>query len=244
MINATKSYFGAYAAVSSVSRSSNIATITTTTAHNLAIGAVVAIDVSINSFDNPSATVLTTPSTTTFTYSNSGSNTSNVATGTVSTASGSPIANGLVGEETQSIFAFNRARDWAKKAISNLLNYKSLLKVTNMSATGTTVTVTVDASAPHGLKAGDKVTIGGATQAGYNGKWTVLSTGLTTTQFKVTVTTTPAASFATGAYYVSTITIDPKNSLDQAGRYKDASNLVTSNRQEIIDRAFAAVSLN
>lgn len=132
----------------------------------------------------------------------------------------------------------------AKKAISNQLTSKSLLAVTSMTASGTTVTVTVSASAPHGLKAGDEVTIGGATQAGYNGKWKVLSTGLTTTQFKVTTTTTPAASPATGAYYVSTITIDAKNALDEAGRYKDASNLVTSNRQEIIDRAFAAVSLN
>ena len=244
MINATKSYFGAYAPVVSVSRTNNVATVTTSVAHNLAVGAVVSIDVSINSFDDPSATVISVPSTTTFTYSNTGVNVSNTATGTVSTASGSPIANGLVGEETQSIFAFNRARDWSKKAISNLLGYKSLLKVTTITATGTTVTVTVDPSAPHGLKAGDKVTIGGATQAGYNGKWTVLSTGLTTTQFKVTVTTTPAASPATGAFYASTITIDPKNSLGEAGRYKDASNLVTSNRQEIIDRAFAAVSLN
>ena len=243
IINATKSYFGAYAAISSISRTNNTATITTSTQHNLAQGAVVAIDCSIADFDDPSATVLSVPSPTTFTYSNVGTNVSNTATGTVSTASGSPISNGLVGEETQSIFAFNRVKDWAKKAISNQLTYKSLLDVTSITASGTTVTVTVNASNPHGLKVGDEVTIGGATQTGYNGKWKVISSGLTTTVFRVTVTTTPTASPATGAYYVSTITIDPENALEEAGRYKDASKLVTSNRQEIIDRAFAEVSL-
>jgi hypothetical protein len=245
IINATKSYFGAYAAISGITRVSNVATVTTSSAHNLAIGAVVTIDCNLNEFDNASATVLSTPTTTSFTYSNAGIYVeSTPATGTVSTTSGSPIAGGLVGEETQSIFAFNRAKDWAKKAISNLLPYKSKLTVTSITASGTTATITVNAAAPHGLKSGDVVTIGGATQSGYNGKWTVLPTGLTTTQFQVTLGTTPAASPATGAYYVSTVTIDPKNSLDQAGRYKDASDLVTSNRQEIIDRAFASVSLN
>jgi hypothetical protein len=243
IINATKSYFGAYASISSVSRTNNVATITTSTPHNLAVGAVVAINCSIDAFDDPSATVLSVPSTTTFTYTNVGTNLSNTATGTVSTESGSPISNGLVGEETQSIFAFNRVKDWAKKAISNQLTYKSLLNVTSITASGTTVTVTVNSSNPHGLKVGDEVTIGGATQTGYNGKWKVLASGLTTTVFRVTVNTTPAASPATGAYYVSNITIDPENALEEAGRYKDASNLVTANRQEIIDRAFAEVSL-
>ena len=38
---------------------------------------------------------------------------------------GAPINNGLVGEEDQSIFAFNRARDLCKKAIANLLTVKA-----------------------------------------------------------------------------------------------------------------------
>ena len=38
---------------------------------------------------------------------------------------GAPINNGLVGEEEQSIFAFNRARDLCKKAIANLLTVKA-----------------------------------------------------------------------------------------------------------------------
>jgi hypothetical protein len=39
---------------------------------------------------------------------------------------GSPISNGLVGEETQSVYAFNQARDLMKSAITNQLTYKDL----------------------------------------------------------------------------------------------------------------------
>lgn len=39
---------------------------------------------------------------------------------------GSPINNGLVGEETESITAFNKARDEMKRAITNQLAYKDL----------------------------------------------------------------------------------------------------------------------
>ena len=40
---------------------------------------------------------------------------------------GAPLNNGLVGEEEQSIFAFNRARDLCKKAIANLLTVKATI---------------------------------------------------------------------------------------------------------------------
>ena len=40
---------------------------------------------------------------------------------------GNPINNGLVGEEAQSLFAFNRARDLCKKAIANLLTVKATI---------------------------------------------------------------------------------------------------------------------
>ena len=38
---------------------------------------------------------------------------------------GSPLSNGLVGEEDPSVYAFNRARDLCKKAIANLLTIKA-----------------------------------------------------------------------------------------------------------------------
>jgi hypothetical protein len=48
---------------------------------------------------------------------------------------GSPISNGLVGEEVQSVFAFNQARNLMKSAITNQLTYKDLT-ITPDSATG------------------------------------------------------------------------------------------------------------
>ncbi len=50
-------------------------------------------------------------------------------------ANGSPISNGLVGEEAESITAFNAVRDYAKLAINNLLNKKDL-SITPDPATG------------------------------------------------------------------------------------------------------------
>ena len=157
-------------------------------------------------------------------------------------ADGNPISDGLVGEVTQSIFAFNRARDWAKKAISNLLGNTSLVPVISLTASGTTITATT--SAAHNLKIGQEINIGGATQTQYNVyKTVVLATGFTPTQFKYQVSVAPTVTTASGAFYCSTITIDPKNTQNEAGRYKDASGLVASNKQEIIDRAFAEVSV-
>ena len=48
------------------------------------------------------------------------------ATKTYFNSAGVPLGNGLSGEETQSITAFNKSRDWAKKAITNQLFFKDL----------------------------------------------------------------------------------------------------------------------
>ena len=50
--------------------------------------------------------------------------------------SGNPIVNGLVGETNESITAFNAARDYAKKAISNQLNVKNLSVSAGLSTYG------------------------------------------------------------------------------------------------------------
>jgi hypothetical protein len=53
---------------------------------------------------------------------------------------GSPISNGLVGEEVQSVFAFNQARDLFKSAITNQLTYKDLT-ITADSVTGSNTSI-------------------------------------------------------------------------------------------------------
>ena len=47
------------------------------------------------------------------------------ATRTYFDGAGSPLTNGLAGEEQYSVYAFNRARDYCKKAIANLLPIKA-----------------------------------------------------------------------------------------------------------------------
>jgi hypothetical protein len=51
---------------------------------------------------------------------------------------GSPITNGLVGEEVQSVYAFNQARNLIKSAITNQLTYKDLT-ITADPSTGSNV---------------------------------------------------------------------------------------------------------
>ena len=61
--------------------------------------------------------------------------------------SGNPISNGLFGETNESITAFNAARDYAKKAVSNQLNAKNLLVSAGLSTySGIGSTVPVDQS--------------------------------------------------------------------------------------------------
>ena len=61
--------------------------------------------------------------------------------------SGNPISDGLLGETSESITAFNAARDYAKKAVSNQLNVKNLLVSAGLSTyAGIGSTVPVDQS--------------------------------------------------------------------------------------------------
>jgi hypothetical protein len=157
---------------------------------------------------------------------------------------GDLIDDGLVGEIPQSVYAFRRAKDWAKKAISNLLGSTSILNTQNDAITSSGLVATVTTVDPHNLVAGDIISISGATQSAYNGDFTVLATGLTANSFTVNLPDNPGVTQATGEFYVSTIQIDPNNNDNPAGRYKDASGLITANRQEIIDRAEAAIALS
>ena len=155
---------------------------------------------------------------------------------------GDPIVDGVVGEVTQSIFAFNRARDWAKKAISNLLGNNSLVPVISLTSSGTTVTAT--SSSAHNLKIGQEINVGGATQSQYNVyKTVVLASGLTPTQFQYQVSVAPTVGVATGAFYVSKVTIDIENTLNPAGRYKDARNRILANREFILDASLAEIAV-
>lgn len=76
--------YGKTATISNVARSSNVATITTSADHNMNVGDVVCINVSDDTYDDLEVEIATVPSSTTFTYSNTGDDeTEKAATGDV-----------------------------------------------------------------------------------------------------------------------------------------------------------------
>lgn len=72
--------------INNVSRTSDVATVTTTAAHGFVVGQQVVVDANVNSFDG-TVVITGVPTTTTFTYANVGIDESSGATGTVKTVS-------------------------------------------------------------------------------------------------------------------------------------------------------------
>jgi len=82
---------------------------------------------------------------------------------------------------------------------SPIVDNAPLLNVNSITFVNYTATVTC--SSAHGLVAGDRVYISGATPLTYNGVFTVLSTGLTATQFSYTMLSIPTGN-AVGPFNV------------------------------------------
>ena len=75
---------------------------------------------------------------------------------------------------------------------SPIVDNSPLLNVTSITFSSYTVTVTC--SSAHNLSAGDRVYVSGVTPLTYNGTFTVLSTGLTSTSFTYTVLSIPTSN--------------------------------------------------
>lgn len=75
---------------------------------------------------------------------------------------------------------------------SPIVDNSPLLNVASMTFSGYTVTVTC--STPHNLTAGTRIYVSGVTPITYNGTFTVLSAGLTSTQFRYTVLNIPTGN--------------------------------------------------
>lgn len=79
----------------------------------------------------------------------------------------------------------------------------------NWDSAGKTTTFTTPAA--HGLAVGQTVIVSGVTPSAYNGTYTVLAAGLTSTQFAVTVTTDPGAYTSGGMIRTTASGIAPRN---------------------------------
>jgi hypothetical protein len=113
--------------------------------------------------------------------------------GGVSFSTGTPYHGNQLIRQTRRYFRYQSGKG---VQFSTGTNMKASFSVDNVTASGTTVTVTC--KFPHNLGAGAVVIVSGADQAAYNGTFTVLSTGLTDLAFTYTALSAPSPSPATG----------------------------------------------
>jgi hypothetical protein len=134
-----------------------------------------------------------------------------------------PLASGIVQLTADSngkiqlggaIYSFSRSQT-SGSAVADTILYYITKAVTSITRSTTTATVTTTAS--HGFTTGDSITIIGASPAGYNGTFTITSTGSNTFTYPVVNTlTTPATGtitankqtpFTKSNFYASTQTL-------------------------------------
>jgi len=155
---------------------------------------------------------------------------------------GAPLSNGLLGEETPSVFAFNRARDLCKKAIANLLTVQADLYDPEVGSV----------LAEYGINTGKT-----GSQAEADGDTT---NGVT---IDVSQKQDPAgrnkdarnrivanrefildAALAEVAVYHPDFFIPGDTQTNGQSRYADAFRLIRRNSKEIGDKAIAALAIN
>jgi len=163
---------------------------------------------------------------------------------------GAPINNGLVGEEEQSIFAFNRARDLCKKAIANLLTVKadiydpdpnSILFNGNtnkypdfIAGKGYTGSAAEEASLTD-----NGVTYDTAGLADPAGRYKDARNRIVANRDFIL-----DAALAEVAVYHPDFYIPGDTQSNDQSRYADAFRLIRRNSKEIGDKALAAIALN
>lgn len=153
---------------------------------------------------------------------------------------GNPLANGLVGEETYAVFAFNRARDLCKKAVANLLTVKATMYDPDPTSILT----------PYGVVAGST----GSAALGLN------STGVTVDasnkedpagRYKDARNRIIAnrefildAALAEVAVYHPDFYIPGDTQSNVQSRFADGYRLIRRNSKEIVDRALAKIAVD
>jgi len=170
-------------------RTSNVATITTAEAHSYPVGMSVLIaGVSAASFDG-TFTITSVPTTTTFTYANTGGNTSSSGgTASLPVADRRPVDPFFIpsfswtidnwGEEALAVASSDgRLLHWEYgEAVAKQVGVATIS--TAVSATNvTTITTTQD----HDLHVGDSVIIAGVTNSAFDGTYVVTTTATATT---------------------------------------------------------------
>src|SRR5713226_4663491 len=158
-------------------RATNVVTITTTMAHGLTAGQTVVIAGVTDSSFNGTFTISTVPSTTTFTYAQTGTN---------GTSGGGTVSAGTVKWFVNNVEGGNPASG----TISTLGLYTApsttpppatTVNITSTGAVRASNVVTITTTAAHNLAIGQVATISGVTDASFNGTFTIASVPSTTT---------------------------------------------------------------
>ncbi len=115
---------------------------------------------------------------------------------------------------------------------------------TIQSATVSGSTVTITTVSPHALQSGDQVLISGVADQGYNGVFSVLPTGLTSTTFEYTDTNTIAGSSSGGTASDSTLIISSSIGAAPGGATSSGSivTITTTSPHQLITGSTALIS--
>ena len=151
-----------------------------------------------------------------------------------------PITNGLVGEENQSVFAFNRARDLCKKAIANLLTVKATIYDPDPNSI----------LAPYGIVAGstgsaalgldsEGVTVDAANKQDPAGRYKDARNRIVANREFIL-----DAAIAEIAVYHPDFVIPGLDANHTSTRFADAYKSIRRNSKEIRDRALAAIAVS
>jgi hypothetical protein len=153
---------------------------------------------------------------------------------------GTPLQNGLVGEENYAVFAFNRARDLCKKAIANLLTVKATIYDPDPTSI----------LAPYGVVAGstgsaalgltsDGVTVDESNKQDPAGRYKDARNLIVDNREFIL-----DAALAEVAVYHPDFYMPGDTQSNVQSRFADAYRLIRRNSKEIADRALAKIAVD
>jgi len=194
--------------ITNVALTLNVATVTTEFAHGYSFGDTVVVDSSNNFFDG-SFTIISAPTTTTFTYAKSNSKTitnvalvSNVATVTTSTDHGYVTGNVAVVDSSNNNFDGSYAITGTPTTTTFTYARTPTATITNVQLTSNVATITT--AAAHNYVTGYTVVVD-ASNNSFDGTYTITGTPTTTTFTYARILGNIASQAATGTAIVNDI---------------------------------------
>jgi hypothetical protein len=227
------------AAISTVARSINVATITTTANHGLTNGDLVTVICTTNASFDVQNVAVTVTGLTTFTYSNPAANLgSTAATGTVYIGSVSKLLSTTVNAGVSALVLPNTTGIKVGQLIRTTAGIPAGTTVAGLdsnrvylsAATDNTIVagsaiVFSDTNYSLGIRVGDQITVASSGQTNLNGTWPVTSAGANSTSFVVKTN--------------ASVTL---TNLARAGTIERLATLVLKNRNVTIGSAEASAS--